>query len=75
MPVIRWLFDELSRIFNRVAMKVVSVECVDEAALKRFHGVDRLAAQDHRNRPFKTHQPRQALGAAAAGDEAKGNFR
>ncbi len=46
-------------------------DLLDQAMLERLGGADRIAADDHLDRQFRTDRARQALGAAGAGQQAE----
>ena len=48
---------------------------VNQPIGQRIRRADRLAGGDHFQRLGHAHQPRQALGAARAGDQAQIDFR
>ena len=59
----------------RVEQFVVLDHAVDEAELERFLGEDRVADQVHLERLVGADEPRQALRAAEAGDDAELDLR
>src|SRR6185295_7730632 len=67
---------DLGRQLQRLrAQLFVRVDQLDEADTQRFRGVDHLAREDQAHRLAGADQARQALAAAAAGDQAELDLR
>ena len=55
--------------------RLIVEQCVNKTELQRPGCLDRLAADDHVQRALHTHQARQALAAAATGQQTQTGFR
>ena len=67
--------DLLGELESLGAQLVRRKDEIDEADLLRLGRLDHVAGEDHPHRVTHADEPRQALGAAAAGDQAEVDLR